>query len=124
MKARATGFTLIEVLIALAILAIALVAVIKVMGQSVVATQHVENKLESHWVAMNVLSSYEVGLITLSKDGEANGHESLMNREWYWTLEKTQKSKGLPTPVRVKVALSENGSTIDSMVSFLAESKQ
>ena len=64
MKAKnSNAFTLIEVLIALFIIAIALAAAIQATNQSVRATRHVRNTTIAHFVAMNVLSEIQVGLL-------------------------------------------------------------
>lgn len=51
--ARGSGFTLLEVMIALSIVSIALVAIIGLMGAYVSNLQGLQQRTFAHWVAMN-----------------------------------------------------------------------
>lgn len=55
-RSQAGGFTLVEVLVALAIIAFGLIAVFGQMGQSATAALHLREKTIAHWVAMNTLT--------------------------------------------------------------------
>lgn len=55
---RVAGFTLIEVLIALAIVAIALVAALRATGQSTANVGELRTRLLAGWVAENVLAEH------------------------------------------------------------------
>lgn len=57
------GFTLIEVLIALAIISIALTAIVKVSGQTIRDTRYIQEKNMTAWVARDVMSYIQVGLL-------------------------------------------------------------
>jgi general secretion pathway protein I len=59
MRAR-RGFTLIEILVALAILAVALAAAVRAAGVSVDTTTVVMERLLAGWVAQNRLAEYAV----------------------------------------------------------------
>ena len=80
---KTKGFTLIEVLVALAIIAIALLAVIKVSAHSVRQTSQLKEKLASHWVAMNVISRAQTNLIVVN-DGYStiDGSEEMLGKVW------------------------------------------
>lgn len=82
------GFTLIEILLALAIIAIALTALLRASSQSIVFTQRIKDKTTNHWVAMQAISSIKLGL-----DSSDNLYHTttLLGKTWYWqaTLSST-----------------------------------
>lgn len=79
------AFTLIEVLIALLIIAIALAAAIRATNESIRATAHVKNTVVAHWVGLNVLSEIQTGLLTPPGSGNSQtGNTKMLGREWQW----------------------------------------
>lgn len=60
---RNQGFTLIEVLIALAIISIALTAILKVSSQAIRDTQYVQQKTLAMWVGSDVMHAIQSGLV-------------------------------------------------------------
>lgn len=81
------GFTLIEVLIALVILAIALTAVVTATTRSIANTQAVVDRTIAHWVGLNILADVKTGLIALPEQGNPlSGTTLMLNQNWYWTL--------------------------------------
>ena len=84
-KMAIQGFTLLEVLVALAILAIALAAVIKVSGRYAENASYLRDKTFAHWVAMNVLTDLQI------QDkwpdlGKKTGTAMMAERKWYWVV--------------------------------------
>jgi len=85
-RGRQAGFTLIEVLAALAVLALALSAIIKATGENAVNAAYLRDKTLAHWVAMNRLA--EIRLAGAWPDtGGSNGSEEMAGREWFWQLQ-------------------------------------
>lgn len=83
---KISGFTLIEVMVALAIIAIALSALIKASGNHTYSASHLKNKTLAHYVALNEMTKLHIaqawpGLGTEQKSIEMAGVE------WYWTRE-------------------------------------
>lgn len=78
------GFTLLEVLVALAILAVALAAVIKTSADSAENLRYLREKTLAQWVASNVLTDIRVRGRWLTT-GKEQGKSELAEREWYWT---------------------------------------
>ena len=104
MKKNKVGFTLIEVLIALMIIAIALAATVRATNDSIRATIHVRNTTIAHYVAMNVLSQIQMGLVQLSHNQTAlSGDMSAMGKEWHG--QATTMKKDNVTQVMVVVSL-------------------
>lgn len=88
------GFTLFEVLIALAILSIAMVAGMLTTDVALNRTLSIEKKILAHWVGMNILNSMELKLLK-NKLSEAesltdSGSLTIRNQSFLWQL-KTEK---------------------------------
>jgi general secretion pathway protein I len=85
---KTRGFTLIEVMVALAVVAIALPALMVSLYQHVDATGHLRDKSLARMVAANKLEELRI----LSKarralpSGEQTGVASMAGRDWYWTV--------------------------------------
>lgn len=83
---RARGFTLIEVLVALVVVALALLALTRTAGGQVAAFDALRERTLAGWVAANVLA--ETRLATpLPPTGRRDGRVRFAGREWRWTLD-------------------------------------
>jgi general secretion pathway protein I len=80
---RARGFTLLEVLIALAIVALVLVALVRTAGTAARALERERDVTLATWVAANVLAEQRLagGQPPL---GRREGAQRLGGREWRW----------------------------------------
>lgn len=90
------GFTLLEVLVALAILALALAAGIKAAGSNVDNSAYLRDRTLAHWVAMNKLTEMQVFNKFPSPGTTEHGSLLLAGSEWYWTVQTTV-NKSVPT---------------------------
>ena len=94
MKHRArAGFTLVEVLVALAVLAIALPALMISISEQVNGFSHLRDKSIAHWIAMDKMTQLRLQNQVhdyLPKDRK-RGSVEMLGREWYWQLD-TQKT--------------------------------
>ena len=77
------GFTLFEILIALAILAIALGAIITLASNQALNTAHLRDKTFAHWLAMNKIAELQLTAEWPSK-GKQQGNEEMGLHEWHW----------------------------------------
>jgi general secretion pathway protein I len=77
------GFSLVEVLVALAVLAIAMGALVGAAARNTSNQSYLEERIFAHWVAMNHLAE-----MRLQEDppaaGTVEGQEVLGGREWRW----------------------------------------
>lgn len=81
------GFTLIEVLIAVIVLSIALLAITRNAGLAVHETNDLQQRTAAHWVAMDIVAQAELGIIQVNSAGSSqNGTENIMNHNWDWQL--------------------------------------
>lgn len=80
---RDKGFTLIEVLVALGIVAVAFAAIMGAMAQAIDTTATLRDRTFALWVAQNRLAEHQ-----LKGDwpaaGTAQGESQMAGREWEW----------------------------------------
>jgi general secretion pathway protein I len=103
------GFTLVEVLVALVIAAIALAAVARSGIQSTQSAIALRDRQLALWVAQNELAEIRLEHIWPALD-TTNGTTTLADREWQWV--RTVKTTPEPWLRRVKLVVSEkNGNS-------------
>jgi general secretion pathway protein I len=118
MKAR--GFTLLEVLIALAVLGISLAAALKASSQQADVTRLLQEKTFAHWVAMNVLTEIQVRQTFLAV-GKTTGNVTLANQEWFWTSVVTDTMDKEIRRVDVSVSNSREATqAVSVLVGFIS----
>ena len=80
------GFTLIEVMVALAVVAVALPALLMTLSQQLDSVRYLEDRSHAQWVAANRLA--ELRLVSQARGslqaGLIAGEEELAGRKWYW----------------------------------------
>ncbi|HET9695102.1 MAG TPA: type II secretion system minor pseudopilin GspI [Steroidobacteraceae bacterium] len=113
------GFTLIEVLAALVIVALGMLGAITAVNQSVRNGTYLREKTLAHWVAMNVIT--ERRLQTSAPDvAETSGEVEFANERWRWTLRVTQTEvRSLRRmDVSVRLASAPDTSSLASLSGF------
>jgi general secretion pathway protein I len=97
---RGRGFTLIEVLVALAIVAIGMAAVLGALTSSANTSAYMRDKTFAQWVALN-----QIALLRLSGQmtptGNSDGDTDFAGRKWHWRREVTATQ--VPGVVRIDV---------------------
>jgi general secretion pathway protein I len=89
MYSKSKGFTLLEVLVALAVLAIALSAAIKVTTQNAENTGYLRDRTLAHWVAMNLLTDIQVREEWPAL-GKKEGTAMMADRKWFWLIKSSK----------------------------------
>ena len=90
------GMTLIEVLLALAIIGIALTAVIHSASQSIQQTVYLQQRTLATWTGLELLREIQTGLRSSLSDGAiAHGESERANQTWSWDI--TETSSKIPT---------------------------
>ena len=79
------GFTLLEVLVAMVILSISLLAAIKVATEVTNSAIYLQDKTIAQWVAMNKIAEMRLAK-NLPKPGKSNGEEEMAGRTWRWDI--------------------------------------
>lgn len=115
-RSDSAGFTLIEVLVALAVLAVALGALIRTAGDAAANAGHLRDKTLAHWVAMNRIAEQQLAP-TWPSVGERGGETEMAGREWHWeeVVEATEDADMRRLTVHVGHADGE-----DSLVKLIA----
>lgn len=107
---EAAGFTLLEVLVALVVLAVALVALTRTASQQTEAFDTLRERSLAGWVAANVLAETRLQA-TLPAVGRTDGSERFAGRQWTWRLD-TQETPS-PGIRRLHVAVYAAGADPD-----------
>jgi len=84
-KQHQKAFTLLEVLIALAVLSIGLMTLVKISSQNTIQTAYLKDKTFAQWIAVNKVNEVKL-LSTWPSIGTSNGSEMMAGEEWQWTL--------------------------------------
>jgi general secretion pathway protein I len=107
---RFSGFTLIEVLAALVIVAIGMLAVIRAVNQTVSNTSYLRDKTIAHWVAMNKLTETRLNISPPAND-TSEGDVDMAGATWHWRMVVTAVD---PNISRIEVKVSAKGAAEDS----------
>ena len=118
-----TGFTLIEVLVALAVLTIALAAVMRALSQSIDTSASLRDRTVAMWVAQNRLVTHQIqlqrglpALDTTEGDVEMAGHK------WLWR-EEVKAAPGEPAmrQIHIEVRATTSPQPLARLIGFLAQ---
>lgn len=117
-NATSRGFTLVEVLVAVAVLGIAMAAVIKATAENGANASYLRDKTFAHWVASNKLA--EMQLSDAWGSGGQDSRREFAGRQWPVHVEITEFPSGLVSAqemreveVSVYAPGSEEGISID-----------
>ena len=118
--ARSAGFTLIEVMIALTVLAIALAAVMRTIGQSIDLTTNLRDRNIALWVAQNRLVTHQ-----LQRDfpptTTTEGSSEMGGREWRWRELVSSTPEPKLRRMEIEVRLGAGDSVLARLVGFLEQ---
>ena len=101
------GFTLIEVMVALTIVALSLTAVTASMSQMIDASQAMRDRTYASWIAQNRIAEFRLASETPDV-GASNGEVEYANVDWAWRAVISET--GVDDLYRIDVAVSLAGS--------------
>lgn len=112
-RARALGFTLLEVLIALLLLSLTLTALIRLSGLEARATTHLRDTTFAQWVAANAIAEARLRG-NLVGGTRSEGETTLGQRAWRWQLDtqSTEEPSVLRLEARV-FAVDRDAASLD-----------
>jgi general secretion pathway protein I len=115
---KTQGFTLLEVLIALAILAILMASTIKITANNISNLVYLENKT----LAAIIASNHEVAIrLTAAKSESLEGWDQMAGRRWYWTLKRSLSSIKGVLNYRIEVFLEGDKEPLVSLISTMIQ---
>jgi len=115
------GFTLVEVLVALAVLTIALAAVMRALSQSIDTSADLRDHTLAMWVAQNRLTTHLIQRDFPALD-TTEGDAEMAGREWRWR-EQVMAAPGEPDmrQIHIEVRAASGEQPLARLVGFLSK---
>lgn len=119
-RARRQGFTLVEVLVAVAVLAVALAAVISGMARQAGNAAHLKEKTIALWVAHNRLTelALEPGWPAI---GSSDGDAEMAGVRWRWEIDVSETADPKVRRADIRVRLDGRDGEAAALSSFLTD---
>ena len=120
---RLRGFTLLEVLVALAILAITMGALIKVTDSYAFNASYLQEKTLAQWIAENKAMEYYL-LQAIPPVGSKTGETEMARVDWQWRVKVSNTPNKLIRRLDISVALKQGDldNPITTLVAYVGES--
>lgn len=123
MKRVRRGFTLIEVLIALAVVALAMLGLTRVATMQVRDFDALRERTLAGWVAANVLEETRIA-VSLPATGRSNGRVEFASRAWRWTRDVSATPDPQLRRIDVQVFTEDTHEPVASLAGFAGNSLQ
>ena len=114
----ASGFTLLEVLVALAVLAIALTATARVFWQGTDVTAALRERTLAMWVAQDRLTRHQA-LQAWPDVDDSTGERVLAGWTWYWRERVSGTDEPMLRRVEIEVSRRPDGKVLARLIGVL-----
>lgn len=112
------GFTLIEVIVAMAVIAIALAATLKTVSNVVRNTASLHERIVASWVAENVMHEHQ---LSLNGYEHGQGQTDIMQMSWLWSKHVYDTTDENIHKIEIEVTKKDSNSDfVFSHISFFA----
>jgi len=118
------GFTLLEVMLAMAVFAVAGVALIGAAGNNARNLSQLEQQMFSQWIASNQLVNASLDSTWPPKNNRS-GTEEMAGREWHWRMKVLKTPDKNMKAIEVEVRLDdgqEQSKPISSLMTYVSKS--
>lgn len=112
------GFTLIEVLLALSVIAISLTALLKAISENTIFTQRLKEKSLGQTVAMQAIYSIQLGLIPIAVNQENTSTMTMAGQTWYWRVFITPTSVNRMQRISIRVSRKAGSGFSEPLIAF------
>jgi general secretion pathway protein I len=116
---RNRGFTLVEVLVALAVIAIAFGAIMRTLAQSIDVSANLRDRALAMWVAQNRLARQQADRAWPSADTR-EGTDAMGGREWRWRELVANTPDADLRRIEIQIRAIQGDAVLARLVGFLA----
>lgn len=115
------GFTLLEVMVALMIIAIVLLSLLRITALQANHLQYLEQKNIAQWVALDVIAKMQAGQISIGgTPGTLQGSTTQLNYNWYWQVKFSPTADPHALQAQIDVKSSLNGNPLVHFVTYFS----
>ncbi len=123
----AQGFTLLEVLVALAVFAVAAVSLMSVSESQLTLSRQIEDKTFAHWIALNQITEMQLRQVWPDA-GEERSRAPMAGRQWDIIVKTSPTTAAAMRRVEVSVSEATDDTTrpmpvLTSLTAFLERPK-
>ena len=115
MKKNSFGFTLLEVMVALVMIAIAFSAIYLSLSTSTRTQAALQDKTAANWAGLNVIARKQIGVIPSQ---QSSGQEKMLLENWKWEA-KTEASANASIMTIEVIVRKEKGPVAAHLIGYL-----